>query len=132
MIRQDIRLEAEQWDITVFYAVTHYEMDEIMKTLIEAGCEGRNLELAYRNLTAGMMDTGLCFSGKGKSVVVISVASSARQFMNSMAHELHHLSSHIAQAVGYDLLGEEVCYMTGEIAERMHTVAGRYLCECCR
>lgn len=131
MIKQKIYLEDISWHIILYYAVTHFEVDEIMQMLERAGCRGRNLESAYRNLSSGDLNTGLCFSGDGVSVLVISVTSSKPQFMNSLVHELHHLASQIGNARGYDLLGEEVCYLAGEIAAEMYPIVGKYLCQCC-
>lgn len=131
MIRQEIYLPKEDWTIIAYYAVTHLDMEEIMQSLERAGCRGRNLKTAYENLSSGNKDTGLCFSGDGVSVLVLSVTSSKPQFMNSLVHELHHLASHIATSVGYNLTGEDVCYLAGKIAEKMYPVVGRYLCECC-
>jgi hypothetical protein len=131
MIRQNIYLKKEDWQIIAYYAVTHYEVDEIMRTLEEAGCRGENFETAYENLSSGNRNTGLCFSGDGISVLVISVPSSKPQFFNSLVHELHHAATHIAKDVGYDLTGEDVCYLAGEIAEKMYPVIGKYLCQCC-
>lgn len=133
MIRQTIDLErAHGWRVTCYYAVTHYEVEEIMQGLIDVGCEGENLQTAYDNLSSGSLNTGLCYSGKGESVLVISCASSPAQFLNSLVHELHHLASHIASALGYDQKGEEACYIAGETAERMYKVANKFLCEHCR
>lgn len=133
MIRQTIYLErAGGWKVTCYYAVTHYEVDEIMHTLAEAGADDKSLDRAYENLSSGNLNTGLCYSGDGESVLVVSVASSASQFVNSLFHEVHHLSSHIGSALGYDLRGEEVCYIAGEAAELMYPVVSHYLCENCR
>lgn len=131
MIRQEIFLEREDWHIILYYAVTHFEVDEIMRTLERAGCRGNNLESAYQNLSSGNLNTGLCFSGDGVSVLVISVTSSRPQFLNSLVHESHHLATQIGSSLGYDLLGEDVCYLAGKIAEKMYPVVNRYLCECC-
>lgn len=68
----------------------------------------------------------------GESVLVISCASSPAQFLNSLVHELHHMASHIASALGYDQKGEDACYIAGEAAEKMYPVASKYLCEHCR
>lgn len=133
MIRQTISLErAHGWKVTCYYAVTHYEVEEIMQRLIEAGCDGKNLQTAYDNLSSGALNTGLCYSGDGESILVISCASSPAQFLNSLVHELHHLASHIASALGYGQKGEEACYLAGETAERMYPVASKFLCEHCR
>lgn len=133
MIRQTIHLErANGWRVTCYYAVTHYEVDEIMRALENAGCSGRNLQTAYENLSSGSQNTGLCFSGNGQSVLVIGVASSGQQFANSAFHEVHHLASQIAKDLGWDLMGEEVCYLAGEIGQQMHPIIAHYLCEDCR
>lgn len=133
MIRQTIYLErAHGWRVACYYAVTHYEVEEIMQRLIDIGCEGKNLQTAYDNLSSDNLNTGLCYSGNGESVLVISCASSPAQFLNSLVHELHHMASHIASALGYDQKGEEVCYIAGEAAEKMYPVASKFLCEHCR
>lgn len=133
MIRQTIYLErADGWKITCYYAVTHYEVEEILQTMERAGADDESLERAYDNLSSGNLNTGLCYSGKGESVLVISCASSPAQFLNSLVHELHHLASHIASALGYDQKGEEACYIAGETAEKMYKVASKFLCEHCR
>ncbi len=133
MIRQTLQLgRAGNWEVTAYFAVTHYEVEEIMTTLERVGCKGRNLATAYENLSSGNFNTGLCFSGDGESVLVISVASSGQQFANSVFHEVHHLASQIAQDLGWDLMGEGVCYLAGEIGQKMHPVIAHYLCEDCR
>lgn len=133
MIRQTIYLDrADGWKITCYYAVTHYEIEEILQTMERAGADDESLERAYENLSSGNLNTGLCYSGDGESVLVISCASSPAQFLNSLVHELHHLASHIASALGYDQKGEEACYIAGETAERMYIVANKFLCEHCR
>lgn len=133
MIRQQFQLDrADGWIVTCYYAVTHYEVDEIMGALERAGAKGKNLESAYYNLTSGKLNTGLCYSGKDESVLVISVTSSGRQFANSAFHEVHHLATQIAGVLGMDLKGEEVCYLAGEIGQKMHPIIAHYLCEDCR
>ena len=133
MIRQTFHLDrADGWKITAYYAVTHYETEAIMRDLEEAGCRGRNLESAYENLSSGKLNTGLCYSGDGESVLVVSVASSGKEFANSLLHEVHHLATQIASALGIDLQGEEVCYLAGEIGQKMHPIIAHYLCEDCR
>ena len=133
MIRQTIYLEwAHGWKVTCYYAVTHYEVDEILRTLAEAGADDKSLDRAYDNLSSVNLNTGLCYSGDGESVLVVSCATSPAQFFNSLVHELHHLASHIASALGCDQKGEEACYIGGETAEQMYPVASKYLCENCR
>lgn len=132
MIKQTFHIDNEDWDVIAFYAVTHLDVEEIMHCLELAGCTGDNSDRAYKNLSKGANNTGLCYSGNHISVLVVSVTSSPQQFFNSLAHEIHHLSTHIADEVGYDYKSEEVCYLAGEIAENMFYIASKFLCEHCR
>lgn len=133
MIRQQFTLErAHGWKVTAFYAVTHYEVEEIMHVLAEAGADDKSLDRAYDNLSSGNLNTGLCYSGDGESVLVVSCATSPPQLLNSIFHESHHASTQIANALGWDLTGEEVCYLSGEIGQQMYPVVRHYLCESCR
>lgn len=109
------------------------QMGQNTNQVLTAIMQGNNgLARAYDNLSSGNPDTGLCFSGDGESVLVISVTSSAEEFADSLAHEQHHLASQIGSALGWNLLGEDVCYLAGEIGRKMSAIASRYLCECCR
>lgn len=133
MIRQTIYLDrADGWKITCYYAVTHYEVEEILHTMEAAGADENSLDRAYENLSSGNLNTGLCYSGDGESVLVISVASCGEQFCNSVFHEVHHLATQIASTIGMDLKGEEVCYLAGEIGQKMHPIIAHYICENCR
>ena len=132
MIRQEIYIEPLRWHVTVFYAVTHYDVEEITARLVQIGCEGENLSRAIENLSAADLNTGLCYSNRGASVLVIGCASSAKQFANSLSHEQHHLASQIASNLGWDLLGESVCYLAGNIAAQMYPIAKNFLCTHCR
>lgn len=132
MICQDIYLPKQDWHIRAFYAVTHYNISEILLSLKEARASDADMEVAFENLSSGNVNTGLCFSGNHVTILVISIASSAEQFFNSLIHETHHASTHIASALGYDLKGEEVCYLAGEIAQQMYPIVYEYLCKNCR
>ena len=120
MIKQNFILDrANGWKVTCYYAVTHYDAEEIITELYASGASERDVEKAYSNISSGRMNIGLCYSGENSSVLVVSVSSSPSQFFNTLFHEVHHLSSHIAMKLGYDLTGEFVCYLAGDIAEDM-------------
>lgn len=133
MIRQHFRLD-NGWEVFAYYAVSRCFQEEIMDRLYEIGCRDENLRTAYENLTAGKRDTGLTYSNheRGQTVLVISQTSSPEEFMNSFEHETFHLKQHIAKSSGMDLWGEEIAYLSGEIAQKMFPVAKMFLCECQR
>ncbi len=132
MIRQrfHIYVKGEKWNITAFYPVTRYHVDEIMDALYRINCNEEDLRSAYRNITSGNVNNGLAFSNyfSRESVVIFATSISPAKYFNLITHELHHLSVHIAASSGFDLQGEEVCYINGDIAEAMFPAVVYLLC----
>lgn len=75
------------------------------------------MERVRENLEKADMDSGFTYSNKTRrrSVVVVGLASSQAQFLNSFEHELRHLCDDIAVASAMPMQGEEVAYLTGQI-----------------
>lgn len=107
--------------------------DEIMDDLRSIGCRGKNLRVAYNNLSEGKVDTGLTYSNydRRETVMVIARTSTPAQFLNSYDHERKHLEAHIADEFNLDPWGEETAYLCGEIGQQMYPVAKEFLCENC-
>lgn len=134
MIRQTFNLPKYDWQVCVYYAVTGYNIGEIMNSLIRIDCTGDDLDSAHASLSSGKMDTGLTFSNerKGKTVIVIQMTSSTKEFLKSLRHEVGHLSTHISEAYGIDPYGEEIQYIGDAIIDEMWDVAKHFLCDDCR
>ena len=134
MIVQDFYIERYDWHVRVFYAVSTYWVGQIIRELRRIGCRGEKLEMAYRNLSSGNLNTGLTYSNfeRRETVMVIAKTSSPEQFQNSFDHEKGHLCRHISQTFGIDPYGEEEQYLQGYIGQKMFPVAKKFLCECCR
>lgn len=134
MIVQDFYIERYDWHVRVFYAVTTYWVGPIIRELRRIGCAREKLEMAYRNLSSGNLNTGLTYSNfeRRETVMVIAKTSSPEQFQNSFDHEKGHLCRHISQTFGIDPYGEEEQYLQGYIGQKMFPVAKKFLCECCR
>lgn len=134
MIKQDIELERIGWHVSVYYAVDQYYADEIIDVLIRTGCRGKQLTAAKRNLWSGKLDGGLTFANADikEAVMVIGLTSSASQHANSTFHEQMHLMAYIADSLGLDPYGEEICYIGGELAQKMHSITRLFECDCCR
>ena len=134
MIRQEFDIRRYGWHVTVYYAVTGYDVGRIMQELERLGGTGDDLERAYYNLTSGERNTGITYSNtlERRTLIVIGRTSSAAQFQNSLDHEKGHLCRHVSQAVGIDPYGEEAEYLAGYVGQRMFEVAKLFLCDTCR
>lgn len=135
MIRQKITLpDYDNWTIYAYYATTRYAVDEIMERLWEIGMDANNARQAFENLSRGNLNTGLCYSNYSmrKSVLVIALTSSPAEFINSWHHELEHLESHIGKVFNLDPTGEDIAYLSGELAMEMYPRIKHLICDCCR
>ncbi len=130
MIKQEFDLSRVNYHVTVYYAVHGYDVDAIMDKLSEIGVSRINRKKAYSNLTSGEVNTGMAFVGNGEGVSVIGKASEAAQYADSIQHEVMHLAIFISMAEGIKLDSEEVCYIGGEIARRMHPVSKLLTSKC--
>lgn len=134
MIKQYILLKNYNWFVTVFYAVSCYDVNDIMSELELIECSKKNMNQAYENIIDCNLNTGFTYSNPSlrESVVVISMTSDSAEFFNSVTHENVHLATHIANALKIDKNSEEFCYLVGEIAQEeyaccKHLISG---CDC--
>jgi hypothetical protein len=120
MIKQEFTLDNYDWHITVFYAVHGYYVSDIMAKLHEIGISTDVAKNAFECLSENKVNTGLTYVNNGKAVCIIGYSSSAAEYANSIQHEIMHLAIFISRAEGIELDSEEVCYIGGEIAQKMH------------
>ena len=134
MIRQRFHIERYYWNVTAYYAVSEYHYNEIMSSLRRIGCSGDNLSSAEKNLRENKLDSGLTYSNYAirETVMVVALASSAKQFHRALVHEMRHSQSHIATAFNMNEKGEEVCYLLDDIVGLTHSVTSPLICNCCR
>lgn len=131
MKRQRIELVEYDWDVMIFYDATINDVDEIMEYLYHIHCDGVYAKRAYKNLTSGEMNTGLTFSRKGESCIVLGRATDTQNFAHTLSHEIIHLGHHIAQYFGFSSQGEQLAYLIGDITALSLPYASEYLCKCC-
>lgn len=132
MKRQIIHIPEYEWTAYVYYDTTQYDTDEILNKLYSLGCSEKGILRTRKQLLGGGYNNGFTYSNRSlkQSVVSLGRASEFAQFLNSFVHELQHLSTHIAQANGINLDGEEICYLSGWIAQEMYPILIHYLTRC--
>ena len=132
MKRQTIYIPEYDWIVHVYYDTTPYNTEELLGKLYQMGCSENGILRTRKQLLGGDYNNGFTYSNRvlKQSVVSLGRASEFAQFLNSFSHELHHLSTHIAQAYGIPLDGEDVCYLSGSIAQKMYPILIHYLTRC--
>ena len=132
MIRQKFILSKYRWNVSEYYAIDSYYIDEIIDNMYSIGCDGDMLRTAYDNMSSDKMNTGVTYSNfrDRKTVMVIAITSSAKEFEKSWRHECGHLATHICQAFDITPYGEEIQYLGQDIVEATWDIAKNFLCEC--
>ena len=132
MKRHTIHIPEYEWTAYVYYDTTPYDTEELLDKLISLGCSENGVLRTRKQLLVGGYNNGFTYSNRAlkRSVVSLGRASEFAQFLNSFVHELHHLSTHIAQTYDIPLDGEEICYLSGGIAQEMYPILIHYLSSC--
>jgi len=93
MFAQYIKLRG--WNVLIYYNVDEMDYVEIEDSLRQVDCPKEDIERAFNVLKR--KNTGFTFSNTDyeMSVVCISKATSASEFVNTSVHEAKHVLSHI-------------------------------------
>ena len=134
MIRAKIYVERYEWVVECFISVTHYACAEILASMRAIGCDGATLSRAGRKLSSGEINGGLTYTNHRarRSVMVTSLADSAKQQFNTITHEIAHVCAHIASSEGINPASEEFAYLVGDFSMELFPKVKGLLCECCR
>lgn len=133
MIRDEIIIEQYDWHVYVYMAAANDDAQEILAKLDEIGIRAseymraeRHLQKAFRN------DTGMTYSNLDTrtSVMVIGRSTTVEETVNTFSHELRHLGDDLAEACGIPHHGEEIAYITGDVACSLASSLLRIVCDC--
>lgn len=127
MIAQYIMIGDHKWNVLVYYNVQPDGLPEIKEMLSRLGCPKRYMFKALRVLKG--YNTGLTYTSFNQrmSLVCISRTTSEAQFMNTIAHEVKHVQSHICDYYDVAEDGEDAAYLTGYIIQKMYKAFERLL-----
>ena len=120
--RFHIIVDGEPWYITIFLPITRYHVSQIMDALYSIGINKENYMTALDNLTSGNINNGITFSNSimRETVSVWGWADSPASYFDLIVHETHHMSVQISESAGFDLSGEEVCYLHGGTCKHLY------------
>ena len=133
MIRDEIIIERYDWHVYSYMAAAKDNAQEILAKLDEIGIRASEYMRAERHLQKAFRDnTGMTYSNPDtrKSVMVIGRSTTEEEMVNTFSHELRHLSDDLAEACGIPHHGEEIAYLTGDIACVLAGSLLRIVCDC--
>lgn len=130
-----IYIKRYEWSVIAFFDAMAKDVEKVCQELMRIGCPSETLVRVEKNLLRDKIDTGFTYSNRAArcSVMLVGHASSAKEFLNSYAHELRHLVDDIASASFLPTRGEGVGYLSGELSwEFMDDIHDYLCCRCHR
>lgn len=127
-------IEQHNWLVKAYIDTTSEDADVILDELRSIGADMDVMRKAYKNLRSGEMNTGLTYASpwNRETIVVVSRATSAKEYFNSIVHEIAHAGVYTCDALGIDLKSEQAAYFQGGLARDLFPCIKEFLCECCR
>lgn len=120
MIKQYINVR-NKWEVLVWYGVGSDDYLDIYKTLRQLGCSIPDAEYATV-VVSSFKNTGLTFSDTDSRVsfVCVSSTTSYSQMVDTIAHEIKHVQSHICEYYDVEEDSEDAAYLVGYLARRVY------------
>ena len=130
----DLTIYKYRWNVRLYFAVTDYYIDDILESLYSIYCPDKIMQRVEEKMSARQLDTGFTYSNPRlrRSVLVVGLTSSPAEFFNSFTHEIRHLIDDIAKAVGLEMTGEDVAYLTGDVSLDLWPYVHKFICCKCR
>lgn len=132
-MRKVYRLGETEWKVVVWWDADCYDAEDIGDDLIASGARGDELRKMMKALREHVWNQGMTYVNErtARCVVVIGKATTARQYANTIAHEVGHLGVMLADAMGIALRGERLAYLLGDVTEMLWGEAHRLTCPKC-
>lgn len=105
-----------EWVVDFLFAKLDYDDEGVLACLYSIDADYDIMRKVNKIMDSGKLNCGFTFANPDlkRAVVVVGPTSSSNEFVNTFAHEIHHLAVAIADSLGYDLEGETPAYITGD------------------
>lgn len=132
MICRNIYIEQYDWEVHCYFAVDKYYTERILSVLNKLGCSDSIFSQVEKKLRKNERNAGFTYSNpeKRESLLVVGLATSSAEYVNSISHELRHLCDDISAVYNIASKGEKIAYLTGDIAEQLADVIQVLVCDC--
>jgi len=118
MTAQHLSIEG-YWNVTVLYDVWPGDLTGVARLFRRAGASQKMIDEATKNLSGWNAGYTLTAIGWHESIVCIGRATSLREFLNTVIHEVDHVQAHVAEYYGVELGTERAAYLQGYIGGRL-------------
>ena len=127
-------LQIGRWIVTFVFFPEGYDMNYVLDYLYYLDASDEDLVSAYDKMLAEGPNEGVTFANPEmkEALIVIGPTTSGKQFLNSISHEIDHLSDEIASWYGVKGHREGTSYRTGDTTMALAELICRFGCDHCR
>lgn len=108
------------WNIELFIIVNNPNIDKIISRLELSDCSEEILSKAIDKII-NYENSGFTFTNPElhRSIIVINLPDSMREFIDTYEHEKNHVEMHICKEFNIDPFSEQAAYLSGELGKRL-------------
>lgn len=105
------------WGMTFIYNVKSGDTEEILRILSSEGAGTEETEKARRLLNDAQYNSAITYTNRltRKTVMILTDTTAQNEFVNSLVHEMLHLSRHIADCGNSETLCNSLGNLSGQI-----------------
>ena len=131
MIREPLKIG--RWEVEFYFAKDSYDKETLLDRLYDFGASAKIMHQVEDLIDNDLPNTGFTFANPDEKLAIIAVGptSSSSEFIDTLVHEVHHLSVAIAAGLGIDLEGEGPAYLSGDTARELAEVVCELGCRHC-
>lgn len=132
MIREVLKIG--RWVVDFIFAYDGYDDEAVLGCLYDIDAPIDVMQRANRIMESKAYNRGFTFSNAElrRAVVVVGPTTSGKQFQNTFAHEIDHLSEQIAEYYGIRNNPEGKAYITGDTTMALAGIICKLGCDKCR
>ena len=133
MISERLYIEKYDWVVYCFFDVRSVDdANRILSLLQTVGISSWLYNDVEEHLYRADLNTGFTYTKSlhRESVMVVGAASSVDEAFNTFSHELRHVVDYMAKECGIPSRGEDVAYLTGDIAMALFASLEQVICHC--
>ena len=105
MITHVFHIHQHDWLVKAYINSDDSDADLILGDLLSVGADMDTMRDAFRNLREWKVNTGLTYTSRWHrtTIMVVSKTTSAKEFFNTLVHEISHAKTHICEYLGMEL-----------------------------
>ena len=117
-------LSIGRWVVDFLFATESYDIDGVLACMYDAYASKSAMDQAGDLMLSCEYNCGFTYTNqhKRRAVILIGPTTSGSEFLDSLIHEIKHLSDAIAKSLDVPLDSERPAYISGDTARALAEV----------